>query len=554
MTEPKLRGARVRPLLGSTVSNGSTIHCTVTSAWAWDGVLALLTLIWSYGFIRLFFPGRVNVDIGNQYRQALGEVPVTDWHPPVMSAVWRVLIDVTGQAGSLLVLQVGMLALAAWLVGVLIHRIGAPRWVSLLGPAIMATPWVLSQMTTLWKDTQMGVAMLLAVLLLVFARFAPRPGMIWAPWIVAIFLLVYALGLRKNALFAIVPIAVYFGFCLVRRFRRRGDSPRRAVLATAGVSVLVLALLGGGVKATDAAISSVVEVEPTGQISQIFLDDVMFSVPEAELQVSDAPEELKDHISSARDKCLEMGEIWDAYWNCYGRGETGKAFSPIAYQDELKDLWLSEVVTHPVRYAEYRAAVFSYYFFSSKLEYWEADWNGDATKVGYGHGSVKADYIFKPYVEDFALGTFPMLFKPWFWTLLAALLLGLGLWTRRKGRPAASEPARPRAQDSAASDRAEVAADRTSGGRTLWPEVTMLATSALCYIFGYFPIVPANHFRYTFWPALAVTVATVLVVAMWRSGRLRGGRPTATVGERSGRAGRPAVATPPTRASSESET
>ncbi|MGO2037803.1 MAG: hypothetical protein ACTH2U_15115 [Brevibacterium sp.] len=553
MTEPKLRGARVRPLLGSTVSNGSTIHRTVTSAWAWDGVLALLTLIWSYGFIRLFFPGRVNVDIGNQYRQALGEAPVTDWHPPVMSAVWRVLIDVTGQAGSLLVLQVGMLALAAWLVGVLIHRIGAPRWVSLLGPAIMATPWVLSQMTTLWKDTQMGVAMLLAVLLLVFARFAPRPWMIWAPWIVAIVLLVYALGLRKNALFAIVPIAVYFGFCLVRRFRRRGDSPRKVVLATAGVSVLVLALLGGGVKATDAAISSVVEVHPTGQISQIFLDDVMFSVPEAELQASGAPEELKDHISSARDKCLEMGEIWDAYWNCYGRGETGKAFSPIAYQDELKDLWLSEVVTHPVRYAEYRAAVFSYYFFSSKLEYWEADWNGDATKVGYGHGSVKADYIFKPYVEDFALGTFPMLFKPWFWTLLAALLLGLGLWTRRQGGPAAGESGRPRVQDSAASDRAVVAADRSSDVRTLWPEVTMLATSALCYIFGYFPIVPANHFRYTFWPALAVTVATVLVLAMWRSGRLRGGRPATTVGEGPVRAGR-SPATPPTRASSESET
>ena len=47
----------------------------------------------------------------------------------------------------------------------------------------------------------------------------------------------------------------------------------------------------------------------------------------------------------------------------------------------------------------------------------------------------------------------------------------------------------------------------------------MLAASALCYIFGYFPIVPANHFRYTYWPAVAVTVGLVLVLAMWRSAR-----------------------------------
>ena len=45
-----------------------------------------------------------------------------------------------------------------------------------------------------------------------------------------------------------------------------------------------------------------------------------------------------------------------------------------------------------------------------------------------------------------------------------------------------------------------------------------LAASALCYVLGYFPIVPSNHFRYTFWPALAVSVAVVLALAMWRRG------------------------------------
>lgn len=506
-------------------------------------MLGILCVLWALYFIRSFTPGRANVDIASQYAQATGAIPFSDWHPPIMAMVWRVLMAITGEQGSLLVLQVGLLAFACWVLGVLVHRLGAPRWTSLLGPAIMLTPWTLSQMTTLWKDTQMAAAMIAAVMLLVIVRFLPRA---WVLWIPATVLFVYAIGLRKNAVFAIVPIAVYFGWCLVvvlRRWRSRrrsragavsasGDTgiaaeadstlpggtattgpgapsptapaPRRGrwrmVLATASASVLVLAVFAVGVKATDAAIASQVDVQPTGQISQILLDDVMFSVPDAELMSADAPAELKERIRTARGKCLEMGEIWDSYWNCYGKGETGENFSPIAFQDELKELWLSQVITNPLRYTEYRAAVFSYYFFSSGLEYWPAEWRGSADAVGIDRGSNKADYIFRPYVEDFALTNFPMLFKPWFWALLAAGLLVLVF--RWRDRPTFATGS---------------AAPGTPGASgTFAPEITMLAASALSYIFGYFPIVPANHFRYTFWPALAVTVGIVLALAMWR--------------------------------------
>lgn len=488
MTEP-------RPPSQST--NGSRLRWFFASALVWDGLLALLTIIPALLFTALFFPGRANVDIANQYAQATGDTPFSDWHPPIMSAVWRVLIGFTGEAGSLFVLQVGILALACWLLGVLMHRWGTPRWVSLAGPAIMATPWVVSQMTTMWKDTQMAVAMLLAVVLLIITRLIPKT---WVLWIPALVLLVYAFGLRKNAIFAIVPIAVYFGYLLVKQLRGNRRLSRfvsRTGLATTAATLLVLVVLGAGVKATDLAIESQEDVTATGQISQIFLDDVMFSVPNGDLQASDAPPELKDKISTARDKCLENGEIWDAYWNCYGKGVNGESFAPIAHQEELKDLWLTEVITHPVRYVEYRTAVFSYYFFSSVLEYWPAEWHGAASAAGLKEGSAKADFIVKPYIEDFALDTFPMLFKPWFWTLLAGLLLAFGYRARRRNATAAGRAA--------------------AAGRTFWPETTMLATSALFYIFGYFPIVPSNHFRYTFWPALAVTVALVFVLAMWRT-------------------------------------
>ncbi|RBP68239.1 hypothetical protein DFO66_101468 [Brevibacterium sanguinis] len=534
----------------------AALRSFLASSLLWDGTLGVLCLLWALAVVRLFAPGRANVDIANQYQQATGQIPFSDWHPPIMAVVWRSLMDLTGAQASLLVLQVALLAAACWILCILVHRRSGSRPLSLLGPAVLLTPWVVSQTTTLWKDTQMAAALALGVLLFIVVRFVPKT---WALVLPAFLLLVYALGLRKNALFALVPIAVYIAWVVVRQWsqrrrrrqgaespggptRPRGESPlepaasapRRSSVslltrrgwATAGVSMLVLVLLGGGLKATDALISARTDVAQTGQISQIFLDDVMFSVPEDELMATDAPAALKAHINSARDECLAMGEIWDAYWNCYGRGETGEPFTPIAHQDALKDLWLSEVITHPVRYIGYRAAVFSHYFFTTDLVYWPADWHGEAGKAGIAQGSQKADHIVRPYVEDFALGTFPMLFTPWFWALLAGGLLVAVCRAHRR----------------------DVRAWRVRGGTTdgragrFRPEISMLAASALVYILGYFPIAPANHFRYTFWPALAVTIALVL----WSAARSRAAGATRVGGSPGGLSGgaRPGIQGP----------
>ena len=556
MSESRPKAARI--LLSTRRPAGPGPRLRLDSPLLWDVLLAMLTAVWSLLFIRLFSPGRVNVDIAEQYLQATGERPFTDWHPPVMGMLWRGLLALTGQVGSLLVLQVSVLAVASWLIGVLVHRTGAPRWVSLLGPAIMATPWVLSQMTTLWKDTQMAVALLLGTVFIAITRLVPKT---WPLWIPASALLVYAVAVRKNAVFAVVPIAVFGGCCLLGLWREhrgaagrdggehRGaagrdsastpasaeaaageeisgaasssERRRRLFIPVGVMSLVVLALIGGGAKATEAVIASQVEVEKTGQISQIMLDDVMFSVPDSELMAADAPSELKEHISSARDTCLEKNEIWDSYWNCYGKGESGEDFSPIAYQDELRQLWLNEVITHPLRYAEYRTAVFSHYFFTSALEYWPAEWHGEAEDAGIEAGDPKADYIVRPYVEDFALGTFPMLFTPWFWTLVAVVLLGLGVRSlKKRGQWFVEERAAAHGAHASAGRRILLADTHSSAdrARSFWPEITALAASALCYVLGYFPIVPSNHFRYTFWPALAVSVAVVLALAMWRRG------------------------------------
>jgi len=444
-------------------------------------VAAALPCAW---IIAGFYPGRANIDIVVNAREALGKIPYSDWQSPAMSALWWVLLRITGQIGALFAIQVVGVFAAAWLFAVLVHRVTGRRLHSVWALLVPLTPWGISQLNMPWKDVQMAVALLVAVALVFAVRY--RPGRLWILLVPAAVLLVYATAVRKNAVFAVIPIAVYLGWLLLRavagRLARAVDRPWRRRAGIAVSTLVVLGVIGGGVLTVDGVIDRLEHVRKTGQISQVLLDDVMFSVPDAELMAADAPQELKDHISSARADCLRSGEIWDAYWNCYGRGEGGKAFAPIAHQEELKSLWVQTVLPHPLRYLQYRAAVYSYYLFSSRLEYWPLEWHRDAQRVGLGSGSVTAEHVVRPYVEDFGLGVFPMVFKPWFWLVVGAVLLGL---VRRV--------------------------------RTFRAEIVVLVTSSLAYILGYLPIVPANHFRYTYWPALAVSMAVVLFIAAVRS-------------------------------------
>lgn len=153
--------------------------------------------------------------------------------------------------------------------------------------------------------------------------------------------------------------------------------------------------------------------------------------------------------------------------------------------------------------------MFSRYFFTSSLEYWEFEWNKEAHKVGYPLGDPNADHVVKPHVVDFTLGAFPMAFKPWFWSLLAAGLLIVD-WRRRGLQTEADASLGSNGTDGHLGE----GGSEPRPGPDFRAEITMLATSELCSIVGYFPIVLTNHFRYTFWPTLAVTMAIVLWAAM----------------------------------------
>lgn len=466
----------------------------------WEVGLLLLCLAIAAATYLGFYPGRAEFDISEQAKQMLGMKNLSDWHPPIVAILWRGLYALTGKLGSLLAFQLGIYFLAVFLLAVFAHRILKSKWASLAMIAILVSPWAYSQLNTLWKDTIMAAALLLATGCL--ALVVPRKKKTYWFVIPAVALLIFATLVRKNAAVAVVPMCVYLAWRLVPGIRwrverisrqrlKRKIRVRKGVLATLICAIAVASIISAALF-IDSGIARHWKVQPTHQVYQIILDDVMFSVPESELNESAAPQELKDKINKARPKCYEMNEPYDAYWNCYGRGSSGSDYSPLGYRDELKQLWLDHVITHPQRYVEYRWSVYKFYLTTSVLIYFPNKVVKPAKEVGFRKGSTKFDKVAKFYVVDFGADTIGFVFKPWFW-LLAGAIVSIGACWSGRSRAFA----------------------------------LMLTGSAFLYILAYFPVIPANHFRYTYWPALAVSVACVAVVAgavkAWKDRRERAG-------------------------------
>ena len=479
-----------------------------------------LTFTWSAlvgaTLIYVYFPGRGENDIVFQAKQALGIVPFNDWHAPIMSALWQLLYHLTGTLGSLLVLQVAVFVLSSWTLSIAVLARTGSRIAAILPLLAILTPWALSQTGILWKDTQMAVAYMLGFGLLMLIQ-PTRPRTLWL-LMPAVIVLVYGTCVRKNAVAALVPIAVYIGWLLVRAWRehraetshepsetqaqqaqeaqaasigplksdgrawRLSDLRHRArlPLQVAAASVAVLAVLGGATLTTDAAVNRLWQVQHTGQSTQVKLDDVLFSIPPHELAGAPVPQEFKAHAQRARAVCLAMHEPWDAYWNCWGRGAHGKAYAALPASDThtIDALWRDHVLTHPARYLRYRAHVYWYYLTSSRLVYWESHWQTAGDTVGLRSDRPHADALISQFVNFTNTGAGRITFLPIFWLVLGVVLLVCARWAGR-----------------------------------LRAEVTVLSASAVVYILAYFPVVPANHFRYTYWSVLAVLMALALMIA-----------------------------------------
>ncbi len=102
--------------------------------------------LWFYAY-----PGFLSYDSVVQLREARSGV-YSNWHPPVMAALWRCVEHVVAGPFGMLVLQSTAFIVGAYL---MLRRYVSPRWAAILATLLLWFPPVSTTFAVIWKDCQM---------------------------------------------------------------------------------------------------------------------------------------------------------------------------------------------------------------------------------------------------------------------------------------------------------------------------------------------------------------------------------------------------------------
>ncbi|MET9365002.1 GtrA family protein [Streptomyces sp. NPDC006632] len=453
----------------ATVSRWTT---ALDGAWRrgtlWPWCLGAVAALCALAVNTVFHPGYLSEDSADQLQQALDERPVTDWHPPVMALLWRILIHATGAISAMAALQSAVLWASLWVLARLVWKRTGSRGLSLVMLAVGLAPHVLTFTGVVWKDVHMAYALLATVAVALTARELPpgRTASRWALLVLGVLFLAYAVLVRKNGLPAVIPVFVLLVLAV-------WPSPgRRRWLAASGILVAMTALCSVGVsQATDPV--------ATRQYAQIPLDDLTHVLTPAQIgpaaEEAGASADFRARLVTATAVCARRQVPADVYFNCYPRDRSLGATELGRNAGVLTRMWTRQIPVHWQGYVAYRARVFSKLLFQGNLPFFD----GTSTKLAALRSAPvnqTLEFTVRNYVTGFVHDV-PMLFQGWFWFAVSLVFALRRRWAGPYAR-----------------------------------ELRLLGASSALYILAYFPTAPQSNFRYVYWPALAGTIGLAAVL------------------------------------------
>ena len=184
------------------------------------------------------YPGGVNYDVSNQWRQAhSGEF--NNWHPLMHTLLIWLVTQVIDSYPFVLLVQIGLFALALAYLTAVLHKHGVPAWLALAVHAfVCASLPVRNTLMYLGKDSAMTIGVLILTAQAVEILFSKGQWLKKPLHAVSMgAALAYTTLLRVNALFWTVPflICAFFAFRI----------SRKQALAAAAVMIALIALVNG---------------------------------------------------------------------------------------------------------------------------------------------------------------------------------------------------------------------------------------------------------------------------------------------------------------------
>ncbi|MER6099221.1 hypothetical protein ABT154_25900 [Streptomyces sp. NPDC001728] len=439
----------------------------------WPCALAAIAAVCAYAVSVVFHPGYFSADSLVQMRQALGEMPMEDWHPPVMALLWKILIDSTGAVSAMAALQTVALWVPLWLLATLVWKKTGSRGLSLAMLAVGLAPHVVTFTGVVWKDVHLAYALLAVCVVALLARELPATGRTrtrWALLALGVLFLAYAVLVRKNAFPAVIPVFVLLVLALWPAPGRR-----RWLVAT---GVLVAVTVGA-----DTAVNAATDPRPTRQYAQIPLDDLVHVLTPVQVRAAadkaGADPALRDGLATAAATCQTKKIPSDAYFHCYQRDTAPDPLSP-RNVDVMLEMWTQQMPKHWQSYAEYRLQLFGKLLFQTNYPFQ----NGTRAQPSQQPDAIvntPSNEFLKSTLRYYVLGfvrDVPFLFQGWFWLAVSMVLALRRRWIGPYTR-----------------------------------ELRLLGASSALYILAYLPVSPESNYRYVYWPAIAGTVAVLLIVS-----------------------------------------
>lgn len=305
-------------------------------------LLALLVVGLFAANALLHFPGTLNNDSINQYREAISG-RYSDWHPPVMAWLWSLLRVVGEGPGPLLVLHLALYWLGFGLLADAMRRAGHPVAGVLVALAGAFPPFLYINAQVV-KDVGMAATWLAAVGLLFWFRSQQRRIPV-AVGVLAALLLAYGALVRGNAVFGLGPLLVYA--LVPARWWRSGP------LMAAAVIVAVLAI-----PASKLVNHGLLQAKAQHPEHSLFMFDLMgIAVHKGDARLV----EPRAALSAADLQACYSPYWWDSLspWGRCGAKVDRPDKDLAANGDGLLQQWALTILEHPGEYAVHRLKHFN---------------------------------------------------------------------------------------------------------------------------------------------------------------------------------------------------
>ena len=413
-------------------------------------LVVLVATILAVGTTFLFYPGLMSFDSIYQYRQVIGDMPVRNYHPPVMVYVWQLGHYLIGP-GSMLIFHQLMYWSAIAVIAICVYDRFWARSLLVIILGLLPPLWIHS--ATIWNDVGVMSAFLLAIACTLLLR---RTGARWV-FIVGILALCYGMAAKRTALLAAIPLFYILCDAYFNSGSRQSRWPKSAMLAC----VLWLSSIIAGYMIASIGVEKITKWPTIAvwDLGAVSIAEQKVLIPVAILFHKNKPE--TEHLAL-------LSEAFNPEVNG-PLANVANFFPEPEHHQELFKAWLNLPVDYPVSYFKHRAHVF-------------------ARLLGFGSGGIHLAFEHRIIPNEFglqllnkdsrafgtafqwlALSTKTIIYKPW--VFLTTLILILALASYRLSR------------------------NNSFGSRFL----VSMGFSGLLYVMPLFIVAPAADFRYNLW-------------------------------------------------------